>query len=197
MKKRHYGALSVALVALLVSACSSGGKTTSASTGGTSSSQSGGASTLSERAYVAKAKAFVAAHLKEAPFDAGSAFTPTPGKTIGIVSASQEDPIDVKIAAATQEAATAVGWKSVVLDGKGTPGGWNAAIQQFVQQKVDGIVDDAVADSAVPAALAAASAAHIPVISVGAGTLASKPIAHPSFASVDLPLRAHGADGRQ
>jgi ribose transport system substrate-binding protein len=182
MMKRYNRKLSLAVAVLFVlvlSACSSSGKATSASNAGTSSSAA--------QAYVAKAKAFVAAHLKQAPFNAGKAYTPPPGKTIGILSAAQGDPLDLKEADSVQAAATAVGWKSVVLDGKGSPAEWNASIQQFIQQKVDGIFNVAVADNTVPAAMAAAAAAHIPVISVGAGTLASKPIAHPSFASVDLP----------
>jgi ABC-type sugar transport system substrate-binding protein len=187
MMKRYNRKLSLAVAVLFVlvlSACSSSGKATSASNAGTSSSAA--------QAYVAKAKAFVAAHLKQAPFNAGKAYTPPPGKTIGILSAAQGDPLDLKEADSVQAAATAVGWKSVVLDGKGSPAEWNASIQQFIQQKVDGIFNVAVADNTVPAAMAAAAAAHIPVISVGAGTLASKPIAHPSFASVDLPYELMG-----
>jgi len=186
--RRLYLAVAVVFVAVL-SACSSSGKATSASGAGTSSS---GGTSSSAQAFVAKAKAYVAAHLKEAPFSAGKAYTPTPGKTIGIVSAAQSDPINAAIVTAAQAAAKAVGWKTVVLDGQGTPQGWNAGIQQFVQQKVDGIFDVAIADNAVPAALAAAAAANIPVISVGAGTQLSKPIAHPSFASVDLPYELMG-----
>jgi ribose transport system substrate-binding protein len=187
MMKRYNARLSLVLAVLFVlvlSACSSSGKTTSASSGGPSSSAA--------KAYVAKAKAFVAAHLKEAPFSAGKAYKPPPGKTIGIVASAQSDPIDVQIVAAAQQAAKVVGWKTVVIDGKGSPSDWNIAIQQFVQQKVDGIFDVAIPDNAVPQALAAASAVNIPVISIGAGTLASKPVAHPSFASVDLPYAFMG-----
>jgi ribose transport system substrate-binding protein len=190
--KRYNRAVFLAVAALLVaglSACSSSGKPSASSTG---PSSSGGTSSSAAQAYVAKAKAFVAAHLKEAPFSAGKAYKPPPGKTIGIVSAAQSDPINAEFATAAQQAATAVGWKTIVIDGKGSPAGWNAGIQQFVQQKVDGIFDLAIADNAVPQALAAASAANIPVISVGAGTLASKPVAHPSFASVDLPYELMG-----
>jgi ribose transport system substrate-binding protein len=185
--KRYNRAVFLAIAVLLVaglSACSSSGKTTSASSTGPSSSAA--------KAYVAKAKAFVAAHLKPAPFSAGKAYTPPPGKTIGIVSAGQSDSITAELVAAAQQAAKAVGWKTVVFDGKGSPVGWNAGIQQFVQQKVDGIFDVAIADNAVPQALDAAFSAHIPVITIGSGTLASKPVEHPSFVSTDLDYNLIG-----
>jgi ribose transport system substrate-binding protein len=177
--KRCNRAVFLAVAVLLVaglSACSSSGKP-SASSGGTSSSAA--------KAYVAKAKAFVAAHLKEAAFSAGKAYKPPPGKTIGIVSCGQSNAICAQIVADAQQAAKAVGWKTVVFDGKGSPAGWNAGIQQFVQQKVDGIFDVAIAD-AVPQALATASSANIPVVDVAGGSLLSKPVAHPAFVSIDL-----------
>jgi ribose transport system substrate-binding protein len=187
MMKRYNATLSLVLAVLFVaglSACSSSGKATSASNAGTSSSAG--------KAYVAKAKAFVAAHLKPPPFSAGKAYTPPRGKTVGIVSAAESNPLNDQFIAGAQAAAKALGWKSVVYDGKGTPTGWNAGIQQFVQHKVGGILLDAIADNEVPSALAAASAANIPVVSLGAGTLLSKPVAHPSFASIDLPYELMG-----
>jgi ribose transport system substrate-binding protein len=185
--KRRNRTVSLVLVVLLMSilaACSSSGKTTSAPGGGTSSAAA--------QAYVAKAKAFVAAHLKPTQFSAGTPYRPTPGKRIGIVSAGQNNALNAEIVTAAQAAAKAVGWTTVVYDGKGTPSGWNAGIQQFVQQKVDGIFDVAVADDAVPQARAAASAAHIPVANLGAGIRFSKPVADPSFVSIDLPYQLMG-----
>lgn len=62
------------------------------------------------------------------------------------------------------EAAKVLGWKSRTIDGKGTPAGEEAAIEQAIALKPDAIIIHAIDPSTVKGAVKDAKAAGIPVI---------------------------------
>ena len=185
------GSLVAALVTLAAFGSSSFGSATRAR------AKPGSVSTAAATSQqeVAAARAFINARLSAGSlksFSAGSSYKPPTGERIGIVSADQGTPNYAQITRSIQQAATLLGWKSTVVDGKGSPAGWNAGIDQLVQQHVKGIFLAAIPDDAVPQALDVAHSAHIPTIAIGAATRLSPPVAHPSLVSIDLSYRQLG-----
>ncbi|MBS1889197.1 MAG: sugar ABC transporter substrate-binding protein [Actinobacteria bacterium] len=63
-----------------------------------------------------------------------------------------------------ETATKALGWKSTYIDGKGTPQGYEAGINQAITEGVDGVVLGAVTPSLVPNGMKALKAAGIPVV---------------------------------
>ncbi|CAN5648748.1 hypothetical protein BH11ACT8_BH11ACT8_02200 [soil metagenome] len=71
-------------------------------------------------------------------------------------------------AAAVEEAAKELDWKVTVADGKASPAGYNAAINQAVAAGADGIITVAIDCPAAKAGLEAARDADIPTVAVWA-----------------------------
>lgn len=86
------------------------------------------------------------------------------GKTIGVVPCAMFVEGCAREARGVMEAAKAVGWKTVLIDGKVDPQVQNKAIGSLVARKVDAIVLNSINASSVGAGMAQAKAAHIPVI---------------------------------
>jgi ribose transport system substrate-binding protein len=63
-----------------------------------------------------------------------------------------------------ETATKALGWKTTYIDGKGTPQGYEAAIDQAITEGVDGVVFGAITPSLVPNGLKALKAAGIPLV---------------------------------
>ena len=63
-----------------------------------------------------------------------------PGKMIVVINADSRNPIEYMWGEAATEAARRIGWKAVVLDGKGTVTGQIAALNQAISLNADGIV---------------------------------------------------------
>ncbi len=160
----------VAVVALVLAACSSSGKSggTSGTTGSTTSPvTSGSASTGSgdTSSIVADAKKVVEqgyAGLYTKPADGPAA---QKGKNVWIVSCTQLAPSCAGAAVGVQEAAKVLGWKTTVVDGKGTPAGYTTAVRQAIVAHADGIVTIGL-DCNAKSALEDAKKANIPTVGV-------------------------------
>lgn len=63
-----------------------------------------------------------------------------------------------------ETATKAIGWKSTYIDGKGTPQGYEAGINQAITEGVDGVVFGGITPSLVPNGMKALKAAGIPVV---------------------------------
>jgi ribose transport system substrate-binding protein len=63
-----------------------------------------------------------------------------------------------------ETATKALGWKTTYIDGKGTPQGYEAGIDQAITEGVDGVVFGAITPSLVPNGLKALKAAGIPLV---------------------------------
>jgi ribose transport system substrate-binding protein len=144
--------LVAALLTLGVAAC--GGGSHAATGGGTTAASS------AVDADVAKAMA----PLQAFPGPTAPVKAPA-GKKIVAITCSSQGYGCVQGAAGVQAAGRTLGWTVTVVDGKGDPSAWNAAVEQAVVQKADGIVLLAINPALVSSALAKAHAAGIPVIS--------------------------------
>jgi ABC-type sugar transport system substrate-binding protein len=87
--------------------------------------------------------------------------------TIGILEINGQSEVITHWANTAKKAATAMGWKATIADGKGDPSVWAQAMQNFVNQKVDGIITLAIDPAPIAAQLKAAKDAGIPVIASG------------------------------
>jgi ribose transport system substrate-binding protein len=173
---RRRGRAAVALTALaaagtMLAACSSGSSSTSASGG---SSASGGASASGAASAPAGGTATAAAagcsSLGAATSGAWKAPTtpvkPPAKKGLAVIIPNYEAaeaanrPADGMIAALK-----ALGWKTVEIDGKGTPSVENAAIRQGISLHADAILTIGVAPALASNSIAAARAAGIPIFS--------------------------------
>ncbi|WP_343315496.1 substrate-binding domain-containing protein [Brucella sp. BE17] len=85
------------------------------------------------------------------------------GKSITIISCHQASNCAID-AAGAKEAATAAGWTATVVDGKGDPAIYNAAIRTAVNAGVDGIITIAIAPSLIRDGLRYAQERDIPVV---------------------------------
>lgn len=85
------------------------------------------------------------------------------GKTVWILSCSQSAPGCAVPAQAATQAASAMGWKSKILDGKFNPAVWNTLIRSAAAAKPDALILDAVDCAPVQASLAAAKQAGVKV----------------------------------
>ena len=132
---------------------------------GSSSGPTNSTSSKDSSAAVAEAKASVAkalAGLNTPPPTTGPAAVK--GKNVWIVSCTQAAPGCAAPTAAVQEAAKTLGWTTTVVDGKGTPAGYVAGIQQAVAAKANGVIVVAVDCVAAKSALAQAKSAGVPVV---------------------------------
>ena len=88
---------------------------------------------------------------------------PAKNKHIVIVSCCEAAEGSARITAAAKKAAEEFGWTTELIDGKGDPALWQAAIEQAIQKKADGIFLAAINEATVTEQLKAARAAGIVV----------------------------------
>ncbi|MBV9243306.1 MAG: substrate-binding domain-containing protein [Methylobacteriaceae bacterium] len=72
---------------------------------------------------------------------------PDPGKTIAYMSTDEQNDASREWGQAIAEAGAKIGWKVIIIDGHGSPVGWQQGINQAIALKVDGIVTNADAAS--------------------------------------------------
>ena len=84
-------------------------------------------------------------------------------KTVWILSCSQSAPGCAVPAQAALQAATAIGWKAKILDGKFDPTVWNTLVRSAAAAKPDALILDAVDCAAVQASLGAAKQAGVKI----------------------------------
>jgi ribose transport system substrate-binding protein len=96
-----------------------------------------------------------------------SAPKPEPGKLIAYLSTDEQNDASREWGTAIQEAGAKVGWKVTIIDGHGTPVGWQAGFNQAIALKVAGIVTNADAASLQPQ-IAEAKAHGIVVVGIHA-----------------------------
>jgi ribose transport system substrate-binding protein len=157
--RRIFSSASLAawMVALgvVLAACGSD-SSSDAPSGGTS--QGGGAIVAEAKAAVERAQVPVAEFT--GPKSGPKAVA---GKKVMILSCAQASACSL-VAGGAAEAARALGWDAQIVDGKGDPKTYDAAIENAVTAKVDGIIDIAVPPDLVASALRDTKAAGIPVI---------------------------------
>jgi ribose transport system substrate-binding protein len=73
-----------------------------------------------------------------------------PGKKIAYLSSNQQNDASREWGTHMQEIAKKIGWTVTVIDGHGTPVGWQQGVNQAIALKVDGVVMDADAASLQP-----------------------------------------------
>jgi ribose transport system substrate-binding protein len=150
--------------------------------GGASNDNAATGTTGSANGAVATTVTDAMAPLASFPAPGGAVKAPA-GKRVVAITCSSQGYGCVQGGIGVQEAGKALGWKVTVVDGKGDPGAWNAAIQQAVVAKADGIVLLAVDPQLVSGALAKAKAAGIPVVSTFIPKLGSATV--DGYASTD------------
>ena len=96
--------------------------------------------------------------------------TPEPGRKLVYVSNDENNDASRAWGVAIAEAGAAVGWEVTVIDGKATPTGWIAGVNQAVALGADGIITSADAAS-LQEPLASAREAGIPVVGIHAAAL--------------------------
>src|SRR5215469_4711159 len=72
---------------------------------------------------------------------------PDPGKKIAYMSTDEQNDASREWGQAIKEAAAKIGWQVTIIDGHGTPEGWQQGLNQAIALKVDGIVTNADAAS--------------------------------------------------
>jgi ribose transport system substrate-binding protein len=72
------------------------------------------------------------------------------GKKIAYLSSNQQNDSSRTWASHAEEIAKKVGWQMTVIDGRGTPVGWQEGFNQAIALQVDGIITDADAASLQP-----------------------------------------------
>jgi ABC-type sugar transport system substrate-binding protein len=176
-----------AIAALAIAACGSSSKSSSSSSGGSSSSasssssSSAGASTVHPSyldpvgqrgimpgtgAYAAKA---IAAG-KVAAKDAGGPTTKLPsGITVGIINFLNGIQSSDRLSDTTTFAASQLGWKTIVCDGKGTPADFVSCGDSLLAQGVKAIIAIAEEPNQLQSVLVKAKAAGVPVTQCGGG----------------------------
>jgi ABC-type sugar transport system substrate-binding protein len=91
------------------------------------------------------------------------------GKTYYMVTLNSAVPQVAQFASGFSAAASALGAKAVIFDGKGEPTVWSQGIEAAIAAHASGIVLSALSASAIAPALKQAAAAHIPVINAESG----------------------------
>jgi ribose transport system substrate-binding protein len=91
------------------------------------------------------------------------------GKTYWMITLNSAVPTVAEFAAGFKAAASSLGAKVVVFDGKGEPTVWSQGVEAAIAAHAAGIVLSALTASAIAPALAQAGAAHIPVINAESG----------------------------
>ncbi|HEY3737511.1 MAG TPA: substrate-binding domain-containing protein [Jatrophihabitans sp.] len=172
MKHSKLGMLVVtAAVALVAAGCSSSGSGSSGSIPPTSPAVATSQSTTASAAgdYTPTAQAAIDAAYKglySEPTKGGP--TAQKNKNIWVVPCSSALFGCSQPAAAIQEAAKVLGWKVTIADGKASPAGYTAAINQAVAAHADGIITVAIDCPPAKAGLQAAKKANIPTVAVWA-----------------------------
>jgi ribose transport system substrate-binding protein len=72
---------------------------------------------------------------------------PDPGKKVAYMSTDEQNDASREWGQAIKEAAAKIGWQVTIIDGHGTPEGWQQGLNQAIALKVDGIVTNADAAS--------------------------------------------------
>ncbi len=75
---------------------------------------------------------------------------PKPGKHIAYLANDAQNDATQEWAKAVKEAGEKIGWETTIIDGHGSPVGWQQGFNQAIALKVDGIVTDADAASLQP-----------------------------------------------
>jgi ribose transport system substrate-binding protein len=79
-----------------------------------------------------------------------SAPKPVPGKHIAYLANDAQNDATQEWANAVKKAGEKIGWETTIIDGHGSPVGWQQGFNQAIALKVDGIVTDADAASLQP-----------------------------------------------
>jgi ribose transport system substrate-binding protein len=118
--------------------------------------------------------------------------TKLPQKTLGILHTSAASPAAAGLQKATQQAADALGWKTIVCDGQGVNAQIRRCLDTLLSQKVDGVADIAVDASIIADGLRRAKKAGIPVVPYG-GLVPESPLFPTQFSPSDAGMAALGA----
>jgi ribose transport system substrate-binding protein len=118
--------------------------------------------------------------------------TPAEGKTIWAISAGQQALSPVNATKGFAEAASKLGWKVKIWDGKYDPSQWLAGIRQAVSAGADGIWTYSFDCATVKAAMEEAAKADIPVV-IAQGTDCGK--GSESVATHEAEYTTHVQDG--
>lgn len=123
------------------------------------------ASAATDAAVVEAAKAFVAKAANPPTEWPGPTASPPPakGKKVTIISCAQASNCSVDANAAA-EAAKAIGWQASIVDGKGDPGLYNAAMRSAANGGADGIINISLPTALVQDGLRYAAEKKVPVI---------------------------------
>jgi ribose transport system substrate-binding protein len=168
IKHTRLGLISLlAVAAVLIAACSSSA-TTSSGTSPSAGTSLTGSVTSAQQQVTAHEKAVGWPTLATGP-------APAKGKTVYIISSDQALEGNIRVVDGLQEATSMLGWKSVVLDGKGSTDTQNAAFQQAVNEHAYAIFDVFIDTTSVGAGMAAVKSAKIPVVSITSGSPTSGP----------------------
>lgn len=153
----------------------------------TATSASGGAVSS---AVVQEAEANVKTLLEPAALEGDEPFKPNSGKKLGVLNCGAAIPLCNVMVDNAKEAAEALGWSVVTVDGKLSPQGWNTGMKRLIAQSPDLILSNIAQDSAIPQPLAAAAKAEIPVACAFCANTFDKPVANASQANADNDYRA-------
>ncbi len=162
-------AVGILALSVLLSACGSSGSSSSSSNSG---SEGGGGSTTasSEEGGSSAGKAAAEALVKKASAPhttwTGPTSSPPPatGKTIGIVPCGLAVPGCALLAEGAEEAAKALGWKSITVDGRSDPQATVQGIHSLIARHVDAIDLVVVQPESVSEEIKEATAAGIKVV---------------------------------
>jgi len=115
-------------------------------------------------------------------------------KTLGFVTCGNAAAACVTAGEGFKEAAAALGWKTIIVDGKLNPKEWAASVESLVERNVDAIGTIALGDNAIPQALKKAHEAKIPVVtSFGGNDPSAKGPTHADGnVTVDFTLQGKG-----
>ncbi len=182
-KKAAVAASLVAALALTVSACGSSDDDSS----GDSGSSSGSSAVVKESE--ANLKTLTANPKWVGPT---KAVKPAPNKTIGIIPCTLAAAGCTRVHDGAVAAAEALGYETVVLDGKGDPQQYLSNVEDLIQQDVDAILNVVIPDSTIPSGLQAAEKAGTPVICTVCGNPPKPDVPVTSDVEVDADYAAQG-----
>jgi ribose transport system substrate-binding protein len=166
----------VLAAAILVSACGGGSSSSSSSTAESSgateneSSEAAGGETETEESASgegteAKVEEILTEAVAPAKWEGPTQKDPAAkDKHIALIMTLAAAEGEQLLQQGAETATAALGWKSTYIDGKGTPQGYEAAINQAITEGVDGVVLGALTPSLVPNGMKALKAAGIPVV---------------------------------
>jgi ribose transport system substrate-binding protein len=134
---------------------------------GSDDSSSSGSGGETSSAYLTKVKADVEKYFK-GTYSGPPKTAPAhePGKNIWLISTGQAVGISANAVAGAKAAATSLGWKATVVDGKSDPAVWGNGIRQAIADKADGIFMYIIDCNLVKGPLQQAKAAGIEVVAL-------------------------------